>query len=294
MVRLKRFIRPALVISVLGHAAPALVLLPFLGAHPVEPPPHDAMVVDIVPPDEAPRFEGTPSDLRSSGSQSSSASNSANAAAQPPPPESLTQSPQQQPQQHANPRRDGRETPAQIRTAEPVTAQAEMVHTEAAEPEAQKSEEQIQTVEGPGAPPQPPQEQPPPQPSIAEMATQFALAGGPLGGGFAAPAVNTAEAAYDWTAAFRERVSSCSSLPSGVEPGDKVGIRLRIFLNRDGTVAAPPQLLEPTASRKQLALLQSARDALQRCQPYTMLPPEKYRYWKRLDFYIVPLSFAGR
>ena len=44
------------------------------------------------------------------------------------------------------------------------------------------------------------------------------LAGGQFGGGFNAPPVNTPRAGYDFTAEFRERVSSCSSLPTGVSP----------------------------------------------------------------------------
>ena len=103
--------------------------------------------------------------------------------------------------------------------------------------------------------------------------------GGPLGGGFAAPPVDTNVLGYDWTAPFRERVGMCSKL-DGVEPGDKVSIKIRISFNRDGTLMSPPHLLVPAPSAKQKALMESAVDALQRCQPFTMLPPEKYKQWK--------------
>ena len=59
--------------------------------------------------------------------------------------------------------------------------------------------------------------------------------------------------------------------------------------NRDGTVASPPRLLVPTPSAKQQALMESAADALERCQPFTMLPPEEYKQWKTMVFYVTPL-----
>ncbi len=40
--------------------------------------------------------------------------------------------------------------------------------------------------------------------------------------------------------------------------------------------------------------MQSITDALQRCQPYTMLPAEKYKQWKTLDLMIFPLNLLGR
>ena len=126
------------------------------------------------------------------------------------------------------------------------------------------------------------------------MLAQLALVGGRLGGGFAAPPIDAARAAYDFTAPFRERVSACSARPEGIDARDNVSIKLRVPLNSDGTLTSPPQLLEPAASWKQQALMQSITDALQRCQPYTMLPAEKYKQWKTLDLLIFPLNLLGR
>ncbi len=73
------------------------------------------------------------------------------------------------------------------------------------------------------------------------------------------------------------------------KPSDKVIIKVRVSFNRDGTVASPPRLLVPAPSAKQQALMESAADALERCQPFTMLPPEKYKQWKTMVFYVTPL-----
>ena len=118
------------------------------------------------------------------------------------------------------------------------------------------------------------------------VTAQYVALGGPLGGGFAAPLVNTDVPGYDWTAPFRKRVGVCSKMPEGVDPGDKVSIKIRISFNRDGTLASPPRLLVPAPTAKQQALRESAVDALERCQPFTMLPAEKYKQWKTMVVYV--------
>jgi hypothetical protein len=62
----------------------------------------------------------------------------------------------------------------------------------------------------------------------------------------------------------------CDQVPKGVEPD--VSIKIRISFNRDGTLVSPPRLLVPVPTAKQQALMESAADALERCQPFTMLP----------------------
>lgn len=298
MIGLKRFIRPGVVVSAIGHVGLVVLGLQLVGANPRESVPPDAMVVEIVPPDEAPRFSGTPSNLRTSGSESSSPSNAGNAAAQSPPPKPAARPPQQ-PQKRPDPQREARQAAAQAQTppppashaemAQPQTAKAETANAETARPETQ----QTQTSDPPPAPPQPRPEETRDEPGTAEVLARLALAGGRLGGGFPAPPVNTTFAAYDFTTPFRERVSSCSSLPAGIDPGEKIMIKLRVFLNPDGSLASPPRALDPLTSWKQQALMQSAATALEKCQPYTMLPAEKYKQWKTLDLIIFPTNFLG-
>ena len=168
--------------------------------------------------------------------------------------------PQQETQQRPNPQREAKEVPAP-RPPAPEATQAELVRTEKTEPEKQNQSSERQPAASP------PTEQTPEQPNIAEAVAQYVALGGPLGGGFAAPPVDTNVSGYDWTAPFRERVSVCSKVPEGVEPGDKVSIKVRVSFNRDGTVASPPRLLVPAPSAKQQALMESAVDALERCRP---------------------------
>jgi len=41
------------------------------------------------------------------------------------------------------------------------------------------------------------------------------------------------------------------------------------------------------------ALYQSAVTALRKCQPYNMLPPDKYNEWKVFDLSFTPQNFGG-
>jgi hypothetical protein len=350
MIELKRFIRPGLAISVLGHLGIVVLGLLFAAASGLMPSPPepttpvlpDATVVEIVPPNEAPRFEGpTPSEARTSGSQSPLNSTNASAAPQPsrkptaqqqlqqqpqqpqpqqqqqraqqqlqqqpqqPQPQQQQQRAQQQRQQQApakSPQPDTRPAKAPPPPPPPETAHAETAppdpaHTETAEPDIAPPDTAQPDVKQTSAPPPPPAPSPfnetADQPPTAETFALLALAGGQLGGGFAAPAVGTNQASDDFTLAFRERVSSCSSLPAGVDRHDKIEVSLRVSFKPDGTLASLPRPLGPITSAKAQAILESSIEALQKCQPYTMLPAAAYKHWKTLDLTFYPLNFGG-
>ena len=74
----------------------------------------------------------------------------------------------------------------------------------------------------------------------------------------------------------------------------EIGIRGIVLVEPpDGRLAAPPMLVEASASAKGPALMESAVSALQACQPYSMLPADKYREWKVLDLNFTPDDFTG-
>lgn len=283
MIGLKRYIRPAIVASVIGHVAVLIAVLVSVTPNALHAPAPDAMVVEVVTPDEMPRFEGTLSNQHSPGSQTQSPNGGKGPVTQAPPPQPQQQA-EQQTQQRPVPPREARDATAP-RLPAPEATQAELVRTEKTDEKQNKSSEPQPAASPPAA-------QTPPQPSIADQVAQYLALGGPLGGGFAAPPVDSNEAGYDWTAQFRERVAMCSTLV-GVTPSDKVSIKIRISFNRDGTLTSPPHLLEPAISAKQKALMESAVNALESCQPFTMLPPDKYKLWKTMQVYITPM-FAYR
>jgi hypothetical protein len=271
MLGSKRIIRHGLVISALGHLGVLAVGLLFLRASSHEAPPPDATLVEIVTPKDIPRFSGTPSELRTSGTETAARSQPAMRGQNVPPrPE------QKQQQQQQKTQRDDPAKPKQppMRQAEA----GEMAPPVPADPPAPSAAQTPDSSEVTAR--------------VAQLA-QLALVGGRLGGGFAAPPVDSALVGYDFTLAFRERVSACSPLPPGIDRTDKISVSLRIFLNRDGTVAKTPQSLERNLSAKQQALMQSFVDGLEKCQPYTMLPADKYKQWKTFDVMVYPIDSYG-
>jgi type IV secretory pathway VirB10-like protein len=268
MIGSQRVFRHGLFISAAAHVGLLAVGLLFLRASAQDAPPPDATLVEIVTPKDIPRFSGTPSELRTSGTEAARRPQPARPAQNVPP-----QPEQKQQKQQAQAQRDKAAKPK-----EPPLRQAEA-----------------------GEIAMPPQPADAPAPSAntadaaAEMAqvAQLALVGGRLGGGFAAPPIDSPLAGYDYTLAFRERVSACAPLPPGIDRSDKISVNLRIFLNRDGTVARTPQLLEANLSAKQQALFENFVNGLQKCQPYTMLPADKYKQWKTLDVMVYPIDSYG-
>jgi hypothetical protein len=116
---------------------------------------------------------------------------------------------------------------------------------------------------------------------------------GKSGDDFDAPASNTADIASSLVTEFRRHLKTCSKLPGSIAPTDKIRITLRAFLTPAGKLAAEPILIEASASAKGPALMQSAISALGACQPYAMLPADRYREWKVLDLSFTPQDFTG-
>jgi hypothetical protein len=110
---------------------------------------------------------------------------------------------------------------------------------------------------------------------------------------FDAQASKKADIDSSLVAEFRRRLKTCAKLPASIAPSDNVLIRLRVFMTTQGRLAADPVVIEGTGNLKGLDLRQSAVDALQACQPYTMLPANRYGEWKVLDLTFTPRDFAG-
>ena len=110
---------------------------------------------------------------------------------------------------------------------------------------------------------------------------------------FDAPASKSADVASSVVAEFRRHLRTCSKLPDSLTASDDVKVRLRVFMTRDGRLAAEPVLIEASASMKGPLLMQGAIAALQACQPYAMLPVDRYGEWKVLDLSFTPQDFSG-
>ena len=131
----------------------------------------------------------------------------------------------------------------------------------------------------------------PPEPDLSVK--YHVMLGLPSGDPFDGPASRAADIPSNLVEEFRRHLKACSKLPPSVAPSDKLKIKLRVLMTLEGRLAAEPVLIEASASPKGPALMQSAIGALQACQPFTMLPADRYGEWKVLDLSFTPQDFAG-
>ena len=110
---------------------------------------------------------------------------------------------------------------------------------------------------------------------------------------FDAPATDAADIASTLIAEFRRHLKTCSKLPASLSGADEVKVKLRVLMTPDGRLAAEPILIEASASMKGPLLMQGAIRALQACQPYAMLPTDRYGEWKVLDLSFTPQDFTS-
>jgi len=143
-------------------------------------------------------------------------------------------------------------------------------------------------------PPAPPPSYTPAQPDLSvKYHVALGLPQDRPADGFDAPAIQKADIGSGLVAEFRRHLRTCSTLPESVAASDKIAIKLRVVMGRDGRLAADPMLIEASASAKGPLLMQSAIAALRACQPYAMLPADKYREWRVLDLTFTPQDFTG-
>jgi outer membrane biosynthesis protein TonB len=110
---------------------------------------------------------------------------------------------------------------------------------------------------------------------------------------FDAPATQAADLADNLVAEFRRHLRTCSKLPASLTSADDVRVKLRVLMTPEGRLAAEPILIEASASMKGPLLMQSAIRALSACQPYAMLPTDRYGEWKVLDLSFTPRDFSA-
>ena len=78
---------------------------------------------------------------------------------------------------------------------------------------------------------------------------------------------------------MRSEINRCWRRPDFGPNPERLVVQYRLFLNRDGTVAQPPQLTSASGDNYMRAAAESASRAIYACQPYK-LPPDKYNLWR--------------
>jgi len=268
-----RFTRLGIAASAIGHLSALAAVLIYADVHPFDPLAAEPIPVDIVLPEEVAPVPKAPEPLPTPTvppPDTFDLSSKSAPAVQPPPPASPPP-PKQQPAQQ--PKQPPKQTASSKQAAAPP----------------------------PPPPPPTPAAAPSPSPSPVPAAPEPDLSikyhvvlGLPNNeaGGFSAPE-KSADIGTGPVAEFRRHLKTCSKLPSSIGPSDALKITLRVFMTPDGKLAREPVLVEASASAKGPALMQSAIAALEACQPYAMLPADKYGEWKVLDLSFTPQDFSG-
>jgi hypothetical protein len=250
-------------VSIVTHLA-VLTGLGYAGVRPFETVPVEAIAVDIVTPAEV--KEATPQT--------------------PPAPTPALEIPDLSTrEQSAAASTPAAPPPAQQAAAMPASASA-------APPMAGAKQAALQPAAAASSPAPQPSWRPPEPDLSVKYQVNLGLPARP-GGDFDTAAFTAAKVSTDDVAKFRERLKTCSVLPASVTPDDKVTIRLRASFLPDGTLASAPLLIEASASAKGPLLMQAAIEALAACQPYAVLPADKYNEWKVLDLSFTPRDFKG-
>ncbi|MEH6477111.1 MAG: cell envelope integrity protein TolA, partial [Sneathiella sp.] len=81
--------------------------------------------------------------------------------------------------------------------------------------------------------------------------------------------------------AFKQQVQRCWNPPTGSVKAEDLIVRIRIALNRNGTVQGQPEILKSGnyKTRFERIAAESAVRAILSCQPYK-LPIAKYERWR--------------
>lgn len=91
------------------------------------------------------------------------------------------------------------------------------------------------------------------------------------------------------------KIEECYRPPVGAAAGlEGLKVRLSFDLKRDGTVVGTPRATNIDGSAVSRLAAEAAERAVLGCQPYDMLPPDKYDFWKGVDLDFNPKRLYGQ
>ena len=91
---------------------------------------------------------------------------------------------------------------------------------------------------------------------------------------------------------LRSQISRCWSPPIGVQGAEELAVRVKLSLNRNGTLAKPPETISQGSGGPFVAASDAAKRAVIRCQPYN-LPGEKFETWREIHITFDPRLMLG-
>jgi len=92
--------------------------------------------------------------------------------------------------------------------------------------------------------------------------------------------------------ALRARLAQCWNIQLAPPDPSDLRVRVKMFLNPDGTLNQPPMIVEARPNEFGRSAAESAVRAVRRCAPYT-LPAEKYDTWREIIVTFDPREMFG-
>lgn len=95
--------------------------------------------------------------------------------------------------------------------------------------------------------------------------------------------------------AIRYQIEKCWSIPAGARDAENLVVRIKIFLNMDGSLSKAPEIVGGNRSGDPFyrTAAESARRAVLKCQPLKNLPVEKYSNWREITLTFNPREMLG-
>lgn len=97
-----------------------------------------------------------------------------------------------------------------------------------------------------------------------------------------APSGQAATLTQSEQAALAAAMRQCWFPPPGAMNVPGLTVQVSVTLNQDGSVASV-QIISPITDELVRSTAFAAQRAVERCAPYTILPPEKYESWRNID-----------
>ncbi|TNE58766.1 MAG: hypothetical protein EP340_04450 [Alphaproteobacteria bacterium] len=98
---------------------------------------------------------------------------------------------------------------------------------------------------------------------------------------------------------LKNAIASCWRPPAGAANPEELIVDLKIYFNRDGSLAAAPEVTRSgTSTFYKNTFAQAAESAalraVEKCAPYDQLPESKYERWRVVTFTFDPSSMVGQ
>jgi outer membrane biosynthesis protein TonB len=96
--------------------------------------------------------------------------------------------------------------------------------------------------------------------------------------------------------AIRYQIEQCWSVPGGARDAENLIVRIKVFLNPDGSLSRQPIIVDDGGRLNELfyrTAAESARRAVQKCSPLKKLPIEKYESWREITLTFNPRQMLG-